>query len=57
MDEIVGNDNHPGLVKIDVEGHEYEVIQGGFKTIKKYKPLMIIESFPPKQENITKNIE
>ncbi len=54
MDEIVGNDNHPGLVKIDVEGHEYEVIQGGLKTIKKYKPLMIIESFPPKQENITK---
>ena len=31
MDEIVGNDNHPGLVKIEVEGHEYELIQGGLK--------------------------
>lgn len=31
------------LIKIDVEGHEYEVIQGSLDTIKKWKPILIIE--------------
>ena len=31
------------LIKIDVEGHEHQVIEGGIKTIKKNMPIMIIE--------------
>lgn len=31
------------LIKIDVEGHEFEVIQGSKKTIMKYKPIIIFE--------------
>jgi len=31
------------LIKIDVEGHEYDVIKGAEKTIKKSLPVMIIE--------------
>ena len=31
------------LIKIDVEGHELDVILGARKTIKKYKPILIIE--------------
>lgn len=31
------------LLKIDVEGYEMKVIQGGVETIKKYKPIMLIE--------------
>ena len=31
------------LIKIDVEGNEYEVIQGGIKTITKHKPKLIVE--------------
>lgn len=31
------------LIKIDVEGHEQEVIEGSIKTIKKNMPIMIIE--------------
>ena len=33
----------PDLIKIDVEGHEYECILGSLKTIKKNKPILIIE--------------
>lgn len=33
----------PDLIKIDVEGMEPSVIQGGLKTIEKYKPLLVIE--------------
>lgn len=31
------------LMKIDVEGHELEVIRGGLETIRKHKPVIIIE--------------
>ena len=31
------------LIKIDVEGHELEVLKGGYETIKKFKPPLVIE--------------
>ena len=37
--DILGCD----LLKIDVEGHELEVIQGAIETIKKYHPMIILE--------------
>ena len=33
----------PSFIKIDIEGHEYECILGGLKTIKKNKPILYIE--------------
>jgi len=35
-----------GLIKIDCEGHELEVIKGGVETIKKYKPIVVVEQHP-----------
>lgn len=35
-----------GLLKIDCEGHELEVIKGGEQTILKYKPIVIVEQHP-----------
>tara|TARA_B100000963_G_C22483804_1_gene605960 strand:+ start:183 stop:995 length:813 start_codon:yes stop_codon:yes gene_type:complete len=34
---------NPDLLKIDVEGHELEVLEGCSSTINKYRPLIIIE--------------
>ncbi len=31
------------VIKIDVEGHEFEVIKGALKSFKKYQPILIIE--------------
>lgn len=31
------------LIKIDVEGWEYEVVQGAIETIKKHRPVLMIE--------------
>jgi len=31
------------FIKLDVDGHEYKVIQGGINSIKTFKPIMIIE--------------
>lgn len=33
----------PTLIKIDCEGHEVQVIQGGLNTIKMFKPVLIVE--------------
>jgi FkbM family methyltransferase len=52
MDDLLGKDKIPSLVKIDVEGHEIEVLQGSRNTLSKAKPLLIIESFPPKQSTV-----
>jgi FkbM family methyltransferase len=35
-----------GLLKIDCEGHELEVIKGGQQTILKYKPIVVVEQHP-----------
>lgn len=33
----------PDFIKIDVEGHEQQVIEGAYQTLKEYKPLCIVE--------------
>jgi len=33
------------VIKIDVEGHEYSVLQGSIETIKKDSPILLIEMF------------
>jgi hypothetical protein len=34
-----------GLIKLDIEGAESEVIEGALETIKKHKPLLIISIY------------
>lgn len=48
-----------GLLKIDCERYELEVIKGGLETIMKYKPIVIVEQHPDTQYcagNFLKNI-
>ena len=35
--------NKIGLIKIDVEGHERNVLQGGIETVKNNKPVLLVE--------------
>jgi FkbM family methyltransferase len=49
----------PNFIKIDIEGHEYECILGSIRTIKKSKPILLIEYNPKinkKIYNILKKI-
>lgn len=36
-------DLKPDFIKIDTEGFEYFIIQGGERTIKEYRPVMVVE--------------
>ena len=42
LDSCVINDSIV-FIKIDVEGHEYEVLNGAAKTIHKHKPMLCVE--------------
>jgi FkbM family methyltransferase len=43
MNEIETFENKISFIKIDVEGHEFEVIKGAENTIKKNKPVLLVE--------------
>jgi FkbM family methyltransferase len=47
----------PSVIKMDVERHELEVIQGAWNTISKHKPAMYIEILDPKNDAIVKMLE
>jgi len=34
----------PDLIFLDVEGYELQALMGGFETIKKYKPVIVVEN-------------
>ena len=42
----------PALIKIDVEGHELEVLEGAAKILETHKPIIMIESFGKRAEAI-----
>ncbi len=43
LDKFKFNTN---FIKMDLEGHEYECVQGSYQTIKKHKPILMIEYDP-----------
>ena len=42
-DENIEITNQKIAIKIDVEGHEFSVLKGSEKILKKYKPVLLIE--------------
>ncbi|WP_117883844.1 FkbM family methyltransferase [Aureibaculum luteum] len=43
LDSILPNDYKIDVIKIDVEGAEYDELEGGFQVLSKNKPLIIFE--------------
>jgi FkbM family methyltransferase len=44
----IDNEGHRsvGFIKVDVEGHELEVLKGGIKTLEKDRPVCMVEVYP-----------
>ena len=47
----------PSIIKIDVEGHELNVLKGAVNTIKKHKPMILIEIHQFENSEIPEFIE
>lgn len=43
----------PNIIKIDVEGGEYKVIEGGLTYFKNHSPLIVMEYLAPARQNTT----
>jgi hypothetical protein len=39
------------FIKLDTDGFEYQIIKGGFNTLKKFKPIMVVEFNKKSLEN------
>jgi FkbM family methyltransferase len=51
LDDIwqqVTNGADPGLLKVDTEGHEPQVLKGALKTIRACQPFILVELLPPR---------
>jgi FkbM family methyltransferase len=48
----------PAFIKLDVEGHEYNVLNGGRATLRQWAPVLLIESFrsDPRTVQLTKEL-
>tara|TARA_Y100001934_G_scaffold222167_1_gene265139 strand:- start:1232 stop:2089 length:858 start_codon:yes stop_codon:yes gene_type:complete len=57
LDNLIYDMTNPGVIKMDVEGHEESVLKGAQLTIKKNLPALVVESFPPKRKGISTMIE
>lgn len=44
LDELAPNDFIPRLIKVDVEGMELDVLQGGLQLIRRHRPLLYVEN-------------
>ena len=38
------------MIKLDVEGYEYDALKGAEKTIKEFKPLIVFENNPGNED-------
>ena len=54
---MIDNLNLPslGFLKLDVEGHEYQVIEGARETLAKFKPIIMMEYKPTLNKRYGKN--
>ncbi len=46
LDKILENEQYISLIKVDVQGHEPEVVEGAKKILKKDKPTLFLEYTP-----------
>lgn len=51
IDDVIGREEKIGLIKMDVEGHEWFALKGAEKTIKNNKPVIIFEHNPAEYGN------
>jgi FkbM family methyltransferase len=47
IDSLIPPDRHVSVLQLDVEGHERAALAGGYETISRCRPLIVLETLPP----------
>lgn len=53
IDDVVGPDENVSLIKMDIEGAEYEALKGATDTIRKSKPTLIVSAYHNRNDIFT----
>jgi FkbM family methyltransferase len=58
VDTLDAQNLAPAFIKVDVQGYEYNVLNGGRRTLERYEPVLLIESFraDPRTVRLTKGL-
>lgn len=46
VDETVGDEKHVSVIHLDVEGYEREALEGAVRTLRRCRPVLILERLP-----------
>jgi FkbM family methyltransferase len=46
IDEVIGSDRSVASIQLDVEGHEQQALTGAMRTIRRCRPLILLERVP-----------
>lgn len=57
LDQVCCGKGHIDLIKIDVEGHELEILQSGSETLTRYRPDLCIDVYPYHTDHVSKFLE
>lgn len=49
IDDIIPEERRISLLQLDVEGFEKQALSGGFETIERWTPILILEEVPPEE--------
>jgi FkbM family methyltransferase len=55
IDQVVDTDRRVSLIQLDVEGFEQQALSGAMQTIRRCRPLLVVESMP-EQEWLDQNL-
>lgn len=48
VDDVVSSVRPVAIIQLDVEGHEQQALSGAMRTITRWRPLIVLETVPPK---------
>ena len=54
IDSVV--DGHISIIQLDIEGYEINALKGAVNTIRKYKPILVLETIDPSDNFFKENI-
>ena len=47
LDQVISPERRVSLIHLDVEGYEHQVLKGALETVRRHRPVIVLETVPP----------